>query len=48
MSTIWIKGFETLGFTTTCLFIGFTPLFLNILCISLYLGHFMILCPVSP
>jgi hypothetical protein len=48
MSTTWTKGFETLGFTTTYLFVGFTPLFLNILCISLYLRQSTILCLVSP
>jgi Flp pilus assembly protein TadB len=42
-STLWTKQFETLGST-----IGFTPLFLNIFCISLYLGQSMILCPMSP
>ncbi len=47
-STIWTKGHETFGSTTTCFFIGFTFLFLNIFCISLYLGQFMILCPMSP
>jgi hypothetical protein len=47
-STIWTEGFETLGSTTTYFFVGFIPLFLNIFCISLYLGQFMILCLVSP
>ncbi len=47
-STIWIEGFETLGSTTIYFFVNFTPLFLNIFCISLYLGQCMILCPVSP
>jgi hypothetical protein len=47
-STIWTKGFETLGSTTTYFFVGFRPLFLNIFYISLYLRQFMILCLVSP
>jgi len=47
-STIWIEGFEILGFTTFCFFIGFIPLFLNIFCISLYLGQSMVLCLISP
>jgi hypothetical protein len=47
-STIWTKGFETLGSTTTCFYVGFTPLFLNIYFISLYLGQSLILCLMSP
>jgi hypothetical protein len=33
-----------LSSTTTCLYVGFIPLFLNIFYISLYLGQSMILC----
>jgi hypothetical protein len=46
-STIWTKGFATLGSTTTCLSIVFIHLFLNIFYMSLYLRQSMILCPVS-
>jgi hypothetical protein len=37
-----------LGSTTTCFFVGFIPLFLNIFYTSLYLRQSMILCPMSP
>jgi len=47
-STIWIEGSKTLGFTITCFYVGFTPLFLNIFYISLYNPKSMILCPMSP
>ncbi len=47
-SILWIERFETSGSTTTSLSVGFIFLFLNIFYISLYLGHFMILCLVSP
>jgi hypothetical protein len=38
----------TLGSTKDGFFIIFTPLFLNIFFMSLYLGQFIVLCPVSP
>jgi hypothetical protein len=47
-STIWIEGSKTLGSTIICLFVGFTPLFLNKFYISLYNPKSMILCPMSP
>ncbi len=41
-STIWTKGFKTLGLITTCFFVGFTYLFLNTFYISLYLRQSII------
>jgi hypothetical protein len=37
-----------LGSTTTCFSVGFNLLFLNIFCISMYLGKSTILCPIFP
>jgi hypothetical protein len=37
-----------LGSITTCFFVGFTSLFLNIFYVSLYLRQSIILCSVSP
>jgi hypothetical protein len=37
-----------LGSITTCFFVGFTSLFLNIFYVSLYLRQSIILCSMSP
>ncbi len=47
-SIIWTKGFKTLGSTAYGFSVVFTPLFLNILRMSLYLGKSIILCSISP
>ncbi len=44
-SAIWTQGLTTLGSTTYGFSTVFTPLFLNIFCILLYLGQ-PIICPI--